>query len=273
MIRKKRYAVLPLHSRFVFLQAAVLLWIFGLCSTAQATEGCRDQSERTSSDGHRYIAIRWPLGSQDHIVNLVVPQEYLPLVSLICELPLVPGYKEPDTGLGYRKAFGLEASLPDFAPQNADNKDAFVRGLNWFAVSVLLSAVLNDTDDNAANIEGYRIKNLKSFEIYRQLFLNKDGYLLKAGGFDVSQKSDYLGLKRIGVTGDAEQFHHAWGGGEMNDLLSPSDGPAELWFSCQSFEIKDVSEDPSWKRRPPCTIRFITLACTPQLRRCFRGSI
>ena len=168
-----------------------------------------------------------------------------------------PDYPDPNVIQPSRQGFILEALLPGFEPETAQNaalfKDSITGETIRISINVAPFTARNGHPTIDANFQG-RLTNERP--------RSTNGLLFKA---PFEQKPDRFGLRRMGPVSDKfEQFKTF---GFVNDIYYPAYDPKDVYLVCGAEEIHDVIEDPSWPRRPICEHHFYsqTLGAIVQL--------
>ncbi len=193
-------------------------------------------------DGRQIAEIRWQPGMAGPVGILRVPVGYLWRGVAMLNATFGPDYPDPNVVQPSMQGFILEALLPDFEPMTPQNtsrfKDSYLD--ETIQISINVAPPVNRRGRSAIddNFRG-QLKN----EGPR----STNGLLFKA---PFERKPDRFGLQRMGpVSDNFEQFRIF---GFVNDIYFPADDPKEDCLVCFAEEIHDVSNDPSWPRRPTC---------------------
>ena len=217
-----------------------------------------DPNERFVVDetGKRFLEARWPLGREDNLVWLRIPAEYVNWASTGCISAFGPGYPDPDVVGPYDTTLSLEVVLPEFAPKNRNKPDLrFLQGPEWSSVSILVHTLVRVPVTEKGHIMEIHMHDTED------IFLNSKSSTAKEYNITYGPKPDRFGLKRIGALEDLSRFRTEFGGDVGEDIYFPDHQPPDMWIRCQSEEIKDYTEDPSWDlRTPPCEHHFYSQA-------------
>jgi hypothetical protein len=108
---------------------------------ASANESC-DPNERvvTDADGKRFLELRWPLGSSEHLAKLRVPLEYVSWADTGCGSAVMPDYPDPNYTYPFASSFRVSVSLPDFEARPRSEELKFRRGPLWSSADISIHA-------------------------------------------------------------------------------------------------------------------------------------
>ncbi|MBV9079282.1 MAG: hypothetical protein JO048_17600 [Methylobacteriaceae bacterium] len=196
------------------------------------------------AQGRRVIEYRWPLGTPDHIVKLRIPVGYSWFGGAGLAAALGPDYPDPNVVGAYTSAIVIQALMPDFAPKTADNSALFDSGVNEQVVLVSLGTNVRSKHSGEAIIN----KLLDHF-----VSLATSSAKQNKDGLSFGRKSDRWNLSRVGPIGIFDNFRKI---GSVEDIYFPDREIKDMFLVCGAEEIRDVTEDPAWPRKPICQHYF-----------------
>jgi hypothetical protein len=194
----------------------------------------------TDEKGRRVVELRWAPGRTGPVVKLRVPVNYVWPGGGGIAAALGPNYPDPNVVGPYMDTFVLEALLPDFEPRTQENAERFKAGISGETVKISVSVAPPVARSGGALIDRFFRDKLPMVHppAIERLFRTK-----------FVHKADRFGLKRMGPIGDFEQFRTF---GAIDDIYFPDYDPKDVFMVCSAEEIRDVTEDPTWNRRPIC---------------------
>jgi hypothetical protein len=229
----------------VGLSAIVAIW----AATSEAQKA--DNSVVTDVE-----SIRWPIGPKDQlrIITLHIPLSYLwrPGASLKATVPR--SIERGSTNDSYTSYFVLEALLPNFESRNAGNANEFAEGTTGKTITIAIGASING---DRSSTDGTPLID-SAFRRTRAALVTD--YDRKHHAAVLATKPDRFGLKHEGAVEDFEKYKCDVG--MTHDIYYPASDPKETFIICGAEEIRDVSEDPKWCRKPICVQEFYS----PSLR-------
>ena len=245
----------------------VWLWPFGHGHSSAVGHCDPNQHYIVDSNGQRFLEIRWPLRSEDNLVWLRIPADYLwQGANTSCVSFFGPGYSEPGIDGPFQEGFVLQVALPDFTPEDIHKPDLrFSRGPLW--TSMIISA------DSIVRIPENKKKDIleKMMDTSKSIYLNPENIGAKEDHITYGPKPDRFGLKRIGAIGNISRDNVRKINASLEDIYFSDHKPLDIWIKCQSEEIKDVLEDPSWGDRTPlCEQNFYSPTLDVEIKIIYR---